>query len=496
MKTNKLSVGILASCLFLGSFPAQANLQSEINSWFDSGGYTNSTAPNAYQTQLGGFYTGGSFHARVPTRQIGGWVGFQPPKFEGGCGGIDLDLGGFNMVSKDEIVQQMRAIGQNAKSLAFSMAIKYISSLLGSTMETIKGYANDLNKLQLDSCQAATMLVDGTVDFAQNKVQKMKENKCVERMKSNSGLTEDEARARCTSGGARESQNIADGNKNGFTNGNLAWFMMMHVPWLQNDLEMAEIFMNLTGTVVINTDTSSGGGSAGSKAIVYPGGVAENCLIDCNDANTEAFLNRLVFGDEDKSFKGIVTIYRCESRTDDPLGCQEMANNGQPEILDMSGQPSIKSKLKATLTSIYAKVHDRDATLTNEEKAFLQNVSVPIYKYILASASAFGWRDSANDPMLDNYLDAVARNMVAINIMAISTEIKRNLAKEATTATDVYKEDYKERIDLLTSSINKTRVTAVQEMNAIMEMQQNAQRYERVIASRLSPGALASALFK
>ena len=241
---------------------ASADLQGQMNSWFGDSGYVNSAPAGAYTSQMGGYYTGGNMSLRVPTRTIGDWVSVQPPKFEGGCGGIDIDLGGFNMVNKDAIVQQLRAIGQNAKALAFTMAIKYISSLLGSSIETIKGFADGLNKMQLDSCEAAASMLQYAGDGIGSMMGKEKEG-CIQVQVAQNGLSYDEARTACTSGGSRASTNTAQKNKQHFTDGNMAWFVMMQSPWLRNDLDTAELLMNMTGTVLIQRDAGGGASAVG-----------------------------------------------------------------------------------------------------------------------------------------------------------------------------------------------------------------------------------------
>lgn len=497
MKTGKLILRVSGLALLCLVFPANASLQSEINNWFDTG-YANNTSPHVYKTQMGGFYSGGSYQTRVPIRPLGGWVGFRPPHFSGGCGGIDLDKGGFNMVNKQEIIDQLRAIGQNAKSLAFSMAISYISSLLSAKMDVIKDWANFFGKQMMDSCQAATALVDGAVEFGSDKLMQIKQNNCIKTLISNNGLSEDEARTACTSKGDREPTNLANQNAFGFTNGNLAWYMMMHVPMLENDLDMAEIMMNMTGTVIVNTDSASGA-DGGSNSIPIKPLVLENCTGDgCSDAVLDALIDRIIFGDDAKGFKGDIYLYHCSqsTRSANPLGCDELSNKGVPTKFDMTGYPSIKSKVKANIKSLYAKVYDKNATLSLEEQSFIEQAAAPIYKYILASASAFKNTDPSQDFILDNYLDAISRELVASNFFAISTEVKKMLSLDDTAPNDEYKAAYYKQLDKVISHFNKCRRDAEGDMKMILIMEENAQKYETIISSRLTPGTLASALFR
>lgn len=480
----------------LPSMAANANLQSEVNSWFDGSGYTNGAPAGAYQSQMGGYYTGGNISLRVPTREIGGWVSVQPPKFEGGCGGIDLDLGGFNMVNKDVIVQQLRAIGQNAKALAFTMAIKYISSLLGSTMETIKGFADGLNKMQLDSCEAAAGMLAFAGDGIGGMMGKEKEG-CIQVQVAKNGLSYDEARTACTSGGSRASTMAAEKNGRYFTDGNMAWFVMMQSPWLKTDLDTAEILMNLTGTVIVEK-TPAGASTVGVPTVIAPMAL-ENCTGDtCMSIGMQTFLDAIVFGDEKKGIKGDILMVKCDSsvKTADEMGCGALQDGGKPVKVDMTGYPSIKQKVNTIVKGIYTKMYQKDTSLTAQEAAFVETVAMPIYRYILTSASAFRRNDPAQDFMLDRYLDNISRDIVATNLSSMLDNVKHHMTMDKTNpAADGYKQAYLSNIQGVQQALMGMREQSLKEMNYVLEMQELSQKYERVIISRMSAGTLSSTMF-
>jgi conjugative transfer pilus assembly protein TraH len=497
MKMKRFLVMCTAFCTMGLPLMASASLQSQMNDWFGDSGYTNSAGAGAYQSQMGGYYTGGNMSLRVPTRTIGNWVSVQPPKFEGGCGGIDLDLGGFNMVNKDAIVQQLRAIGQNAKALAFTMAIKYISSLLGSSMETIKGFADGLNKMQLDSCEAAASMLAFAGDGIGEMMGKEKEG-CIQVQVAKNGLSYDEARTACTSGGSRSATNAAEKNIRHFTDGNVAWFVMMESPWLRTDLDTAEILMNLTGTIVVQRDPA-GGASAVGQPLRVPAMAAKSCSgTTCTTIAMETLLDALVFGDENKGLKGDIYLVKCDSstRTGDKMSCSTLANNGEPEKVDFDSYDSMKKKVKVIVQGIYDKVYQRDVELTNEEKAFIETVAAPIYRYILSSASAFRRTNPAQDYMLDKYLDAISKDIVATNLASMLDNVKYSMSMETNNPeTDGYKKDYLESVETVQTALMSVREKSVQEMNYVVEMQERSQQYERVIVSRMSAAMLSSAMF-
>lgn len=502
MKMKKLLVMAVAAIGMTLTLQASADLQSEMNSWFD--GYSNSAPAGAYQSQAGGYYTGGNMTFRVPNRDIGGWYSVQPPSFSGGCGGIDLDLGGFNLINKDEIVQQLRAIGQNAKALAFSMAIGYVSSLLSSKMDQIKSWAQDLNFNQMSSCEAAAGLM--ALGAKATGITQMNTDQivCMEHKIASGGMTPDQARTACTSGGggtSRRSTVAGLGNVGPFTQGNVAWFAMMHSPWLKNDLNMAELIMSLTGTVIVRPNETVSENENRSQVIYID--VAESDNGSGGTRTTAPYdiqlvVEKMVFGDVAEGFQGDVYVYKCDgtNRTNDPSSCSKLANGGKPEKFDWSAITPVREGVITRVRNIYNAINDPEATLGAEERVFVESTAMPIYRYILASASAFRRTDPYGDFHLDQYMTAISRGVVAHNLATMMDVIRVSMSREQTNAAgDEKKELYLKRVKAVQDALVAVRENAEEEMRQIIEMQENAQKYERVIISRMSASMLNSAMF-
>lgn len=499
MNMKKFIAGAIACIGMTVTLSASANLQGEIDSWFDSSGYSNSTSAGVYKSQIGGYYSGGSLSMRVPTRTVGGFMSYQEPKFSSGCGGLDLDMGGFNLVSKDEIVQQLRAIGQNAKSLAFSMAIKYISSLLGSTMDTIKGFANELNFNQMSSCEAAQNML-GAFGLEEEKFNNAGKEHCIKMTMSVTGATRDEALTKCTRGAGGRLP-AGDPNPFNFLKGNLAWYSMMQVPWLRTDLDTAELLMGITGTFIVITERTGTNEETFDPLYFPPAVTKENCAgDDCTDLTLEALLDYMVFGTTSGGFAGPIELIKCApgTKTADPTGCDVLADSGQPQPIDAALVGNgIKQKLVTRIKGIYDKVYDPNATLSADEKALIETVAAPIYRYILASASAFRTTEPEKDKFLNMYIDAMAKDIVATNLAKVMEELKKNSTQESLNVLgDSSKEGYMGSVDAVAKALKGVRNKQLDTMGYVIDLQHEGQKYERVIIGRLSPGTLSSALFK
>ena len=72
-----------------------------------------SSDPAVYQTQRRGVISGGSFHARTRINETN-LIGFIPPEFSAGCGGIDLYGGSFSFINSEQFNKLIRDIAGNA----------------------------------------------------------------------------------------------------------------------------------------------------------------------------------------------------------------------------------------------------------------------------------------------------------------------------------------------------------------------------------------------
>ncbi|HNJ87114.1 MAG TPA: conjugal transfer protein TraH [Agitococcus sp.] len=97
---RKLVLAIAIATCFPSSF-SNADMQSSLQSWMSSGEFVNVNQPAAYQSQAGGYGVSlGGIRYRTPVQEVGNFGSIRTPKISGGCGGIDMDFGGFNFINK------------------------------------------------------------------------------------------------------------------------------------------------------------------------------------------------------------------------------------------------------------------------------------------------------------------------------------------------------------------------------------------------------------
>lgn len=119
-----------------------------LDDWYDQ---QTSSAPGYFEGQKRGYFTAGSFSARVPST-TDYLVSINKPRIKGGCGGIDAFLGGFGFTNFDYLVDKFQRLIQAAPIVAFQIALNTLSSTLNTNLNNVEQIINDLNNIQLNEC--------------------------------------------------------------------------------------------------------------------------------------------------------------------------------------------------------------------------------------------------------------------------------------------------------------------------------------------------------
>lgn len=120
---------------------------------------SNTTAPGTVSSRDRAGVFGGSIQMRVPVQSVN-LVAFDPPRFDAGCGGVDLYGGSFSFINSQQLVAVFRQVAANAVGLAFKAAVNTIAPNLGNLMSEFQAMMQNLNGLAKNSCHLAGLLVD------------------------------------------------------------------------------------------------------------------------------------------------------------------------------------------------------------------------------------------------------------------------------------------------------------------------------------------------
>ncbi len=450
---------LLLTCLL--SFSSQADVGSDMDNFFNDMGYnSNVTSPGVYEGQAAGYYTGGQLFIRAPSRNYQ-LASAQAPGYRAGCSGVDLYGGGFSYVNSDQLVAALRNVGQNAVSYAFMLGLRVISPQISNVMEWIKEKADMINKLNINSCEAAADLVGGFMGID------AKENSQCILTRYGNGDTMEDARQACGAGGERNST-LASSNLNhmAFTRGNIAWRVMWKNLFLRSDTRLMEMMMNLSGTVILNKDLNNE--DAAIVTVTLPS------ILHTRRAE---LLNALLEGNRS------VTIQGCDSDNSE-MDCLNLTRR----TLQIGANNGLNDRVIVIMTAIADKIRNRQA-LANNEIGLLSATQIPIYK-ILNVASAMS--DSVVVNQTSKYAGIVAKDILYSYINDLLDMVVASTRSSTFMASDEGKE-YKKGVAEARQQIALMKSANFNDLSRHVDMIRETQLYERMLVAAMSP-ALAESM--
>lgn len=459
----------------------QADLGDDLDEWFETMNYSG-TDPGVYEAQSANYISGGGFSYRAPITQVGQIFNAQTPRINAGCGGIDLYAGGFSAINSDAFVESLRNIGQNAQSLFFMLAIRVVSPMLEGSMEYINDIGNKFNKFSMDSCQAATEILGGAADFAG-----ATHGSCTIRRMNDYGEDWTTAQEGCKMKDVRHQTEAAGESPSDidFTKGNLAWYVLMQDSYFRSNKELAELVMNLTGTLIYSETANGEVAPEVLLAAVYKGVIKERF---------KNIYNALLLGADTPD---PLQMYRCEGDvTTDPMSCMRVSE--EPETVTPNWE-GIRTSINAKMNSIVGKIRQDGRTnsqvLDDAEKQLINETALPIYRYLTLIAAYYPKTFDLSGKA-DTYSALVAEDILVRGLSAIIERMEQNAAnlpggKSEGNRVKVFREQLALVLGGLGDLQREKRVTLETYERVLREMQ----LYEKGVMSKLNSGLLASVMW-
>ncbi len=347
MKNKFLMKKIIFSIGLLFSTQSFADVNSDLNNFFNKlGGGSNLSDSGVIKGQSAGYLVGGSFYARVPVRNIQ-LISITLPDINAGCGGIDAYLGAFSFINSDQLKAMAKQILSNAVGYAFDLALETMMPQVKSVKDFLQRLANDINSLNVSTCQAAQGIVGGLIPKSLARDQYICNS-----LAGQNNLFADFARSRqeCGANGrANEVMGKAKDNQKEQVprNKNLVWQSFTKINQVvSNDRELKELMMSIVGTVVYD--------NKGNMTILPSLGANDNLI------------NVLLYG-------GSTTMYRCNETTH----CLKPVKSD----ITIQEQNSLVHKVNDTLNSLFDSIK-QDTPLTEKQKQLATGTRIPIITYI------------------------------------------------------------------------------------------------------------------
>ncbi len=440
---------------------AFADVQGDLNNFFNNLGFSsNVTDPSVYQGQQAGYYNGGSIFARNAVRDVQ-IAQIDLPSYRAGCGGIDMYLGGMSFVNKDAFISMAKNILNSAGGYAFNLALESATPEIANVLKYIQDLANKINQSNVNSCEAAAGLVGSMwpkTAVAQKQV--------CEDIGTHQGIFDDWAAARQGCGADGNMSSTLSQANGAYKNmvldqGNIAWKAIQQNSFLQNDTQLAELFLSLSGSVIV---TKSGSGDDATNQFHNLDSLADS----------KTLIRGLLEG-------GTVTIWNCGDDTSAD-GCLSPT----AQQITISADQSLGGQVRKVLNDIVQKIYS-DQPLTKDEIGFLNSTSLPVYK-LLNVQSAFDKSSSIVD--VSAYADVISVDILfqylneALGIIKTSSGVLQ------------YPEDIMDKfnkgVDVARQQVLEERKNAYSQASITMQMIQQTQTIEQMLAGTLSTNLMSS----
>lgn len=458
MKIKKILIYFILN-LFFECAAFASGIQDDLNNYFNGLGFSTSiTVPTAYQGQQAGYYTGGSLFMRAPVRQVQ-LVQIDAPSFHAGCGGIDMYTGGISFIKAEALVNTMKDIMNNVGSYAFMLAMETATPQLVNIERAIHNFANEANRLNINSCEAAEALVGGV--FPRNAA--AQQQVCRDHgSNSSKGLFSDWVQARQQCGTEGQFNSTMEKAKRDplyknrvFDSGNIAWKALKQNGLLSSDNELSEFLMTLSGTVILSKKNTREDSPIDYKTW-------ESKMGKDNDLVTA-----LLKG-------GKAKVYKCD--TTDVDGCLNL----REVDVNISTSHAFGARIKVLLDRIATKIVE-DTALSNEEIGLLQATSLPIYKMLNVKV-AF----TKGNKFLDAtpYADAIA-NDILYQYLEMSLKVVRKNLDILQIPEDLVAK-LKPNIDKELDILREEQKSAYTRLSTTLQIIQETQLIEKMLAGDLS----------
>lgn len=369
---------LIISLLIIYSSTVVAAVGDDLNNFFDKLGYANNTSkPLSFNNQQGGYYSGGSLMLRGNVENATMFE-VMPPNYSFGCGSIDLFGGAFSFINKEQFLALVNNVGKQSIAFGIQIAMQTAAPQVKSVLDQLMGAIQDMNSLNINSCNAAASLLGGVLPKTQATSSTLCESIGISKNKFS-----DYAAARQGCGADGKAAEINQ-DKNDEFKGllgdeyNLAWKALNNSKMFSSDHKLAELFMSISGSIIMKKH----GKQASPEYLMS---------LAANDKLIEALVNG-----------GSAEVYSCDK------GGADECLNPKPVAITIAKENAILYKVQEYITKLSQKVLT-DGSIAPEEKAFVNSTYFPILK-IIAVETAF--KEGQSPISADEIAEVVAYDIV------------------------------------------------------------------------------------
>lgn len=468
---KKLTAILITSVLSINLIiPAVVRGEDRLTEMFQEFGfYVNNTEPGAYDAQTQGFISGGSLSVRARYKELR-MGSVTPPSISAGCGGVDMYFGGINFINKDELVNMLKALGQNTLGYAFELGLEAVCPTCNSVLKWLQDKASQLNKMRTDSCTASKYLVNNFLPV--DKMAESAVNRCTERLQE-LGLANDpdQARKMCVTDNAMlgrvydEARQKAQNNEksDNALPGNATLQALRHL-----SVEERAFALNLLGTFVLSGPGDNG--STPELKYVSPAIGFKDIMYGRPDA--KVYYPKEV---ENPDFNGLMNAEI--GALGDPVPYTAIGNavvvNYFEGYLNAGG---FLETVKENMDNIYTKLAAK-SPLTDQEKQYVNATGMPVLSLLEAARHTPG--------MINNTIDIVSALVAAYMVDELIAGYAREVKTNACNQSQVDCQEFITRIDVTRSEVHQDLMKHVAEFESIFRSYELADFFMKQLHSRV-----------
>ncbi|MFC1659636.1 conjugal transfer protein TraH [Pseudomonadota bacterium] len=450
-----LITALFINLLFVKTSHATDIGESMTEFWEDLGGTGNVNSAAAYNGQSAGYYTLGGIHTRSKSMTVNP-INIQGPSLRAGCGGIDMYMGSFSFINKDQFIALGKSVTMNAVGYAFDLALAAVCPMCKNIMRTLQNTINQINNMAINSCEQAAALVGGAWPQSDEASKRVCSTLGAQR-----GFFSDAAAAKhgCSTGGQRASVNNSLSNSDPnqvVENTNYAWTAIMQSGYFGSgsslNTELAELVMSMAGSIIVIAPANDNS----STPIVHLPSIIHK------SENITSMLDG-----------GAVEVYKC----DETNKCLYPTK----QVRTISQATAFNARAKKLITSMLDKVKS-DTPLSEEEINFLNMTSIPLYKIVNVHSAYEGASDLLD---VDTYAEMVALDILYEYMSDILFTIDR-ASKSVLKSEEQKLNDFKNNIQEVKANIRNKRTKNNQKFHDIMTIVERTAKIETLLSGNLS----------
>lgn len=430
------------------SYGVFANVSTDLDKFMDDVGFvSNTTSPQAFQSQAAGYYGAGSLYARNPVRNYQ-LVNLDMPDYRAGCAGIDLYAGSLSYLSSEKLVGLGKSVMTNSGAYAVDVMLASTVPQLKQVRDYLQAMVQKVNSMSINSCELSQNAIGGV--FPKTVLSQQKICNDQHRM-GQQGLGHDYVAARMNCAGDGFQQTMDDAAKNPqhkdqvVFNKNVIWSLLKEKTFIGSDQELAEMVMSLTGTLIFDKE----GHVTNVPAMGLNSGLMDALIGNHNNHKAH--------------------LWHC----DEAIHCLHVTQAD----FTISDERSLSGRVRKKIQELDVKIKN-DTPQDKSDEAFLNSTPIPVFKFLTVLNNTH-YGNAAVD--ISEYATLIAQDMMQHYLSELFSELS-NATQGSSIPADLLK-NIEKRIDSAAIKIAALDPLVSQKLMQKFALINNMVRVEKQLAS-------------